>query len=82
MTLQQASVPGLPRPAKRRDRQRFWQEVAMIAPAVLLLAAFLITPFLLSFWTAMTNQPLVPRLRAKFSASARRSGAMMLSAPR
>ena len=61
MTLQQTSTPGLTRQAKRRDRQRFWQEVAMIAPAVLLLATFLITPFLLSFWTAMTNQPLVPR---------------------
>ena len=33
----------------------------MIAPAFLLMAIFLITPFLLSFWTAMTNQPLVPR---------------------
>lgn len=61
MTLQQTSMPALPHPARRRDRQRFWQEVAMIAPAVLLLAIFLITPFLLSFWTAMTNQPLVPR---------------------
>ena len=61
MTLQQTSAPAVRRPAKRRDKQRLWQEVAMIAPAVLLLATFLITPFLLSFWTAMTNQPLVPR---------------------
>ncbi|WP_370676074.1 carbohydrate ABC transporter permease [Pleomorphomonas sp. PLEO] len=40
---------------------RFLQEIGMLAPAVLLMTAFLITPFLLSFWTAMTNQPLVPR---------------------
>ena len=32
----------------------------MLAPAVLLLTFFLIVPFFLSFWTAMTNQPLVP----------------------
>ena len=40
---------------------RFLQEIGMLAPAVLLMTVFLITPFLLSFWTAMTNQPLVPR---------------------
>ncbi|MGO7557600.1 carbohydrate ABC transporter permease, partial [Rhizobium johnstonii] len=61
MTLQQTSTPALRRPAKRRDTKRLWQEMAMIAPAFLLMAIFLITPFLLSFWTAMTNQPLVPR---------------------
>jgi multiple sugar transport system permease protein len=61
MTLQEIPAAVLPRPGRRRDRQRFWQEVGMIAPAMLLLAIFLITPFLLSFWTAMTNQPLVPR---------------------
>jgi multiple sugar transport system permease protein len=33
----------------------------MIAPALALLTLFLIVPFLLSFWTAMTNQPLLPR---------------------
>ncbi|QBY01287.1 sugar ABC transporter permease [Rhodophyticola sp. CCM32] len=33
----------------------------MIAPAILLLLTFLVAPFLLSFWTAMTNQPLIPR---------------------
>ncbi|MGO7206934.1 sugar ABC transporter permease, partial [Rhizobium ruizarguesonis] len=38
MTLQQASTPALRRPAKRRDKRRLWQEMAMIAPAVLLLA--------------------------------------------
>jgi multiple sugar transport system permease protein len=37
------------------------QEAGMLAPAVILLTVFLIVPFLLSFWTAMTNQPLVPR---------------------
>ena len=40
---------------------RFLQEIGMLAPAVVLMTIFLITPFLLSFWTAMTNQPLVPR---------------------
>lgn len=56
-------------PTKRRRRSiiarigwsRFLQEIGMLAPAVVLMTAFLITPFLLSFWTAMTNQPLVPR---------------------
>jgi multiple sugar transport system permease protein len=61
MTVQQTPAPLSRRPGRRRDRQRFWQEVMMIAPAVILMALFLITPFLLSFWTAMTNQPLVPR---------------------
>jgi multiple sugar transport system permease protein len=40
---------------------RFLQEAGMLAPAVILMTLFLITPFILSFWTAMTNQPLVPR---------------------
>ena len=56
-------------PPKRRRRSiiarvgwsRFLQEIGMLAPAVVLMTVFLITPFLLSFWTAMTNQPLVPR---------------------
>jgi multiple sugar transport system permease protein len=45
----------------KRDRSRAAQELAMLAPAVILMCLFLILPFLLSFWTAMTNQPLVPR---------------------
>jgi multiple sugar transport system permease protein len=54
--------PG-PDKARRRpvDHGRMIQEYAMIAPAVLLLTIFLVMPFLLSFWTAMTNQPLIPR---------------------
>ena len=64
MTLQQPALPATavaPRPARRRDRGRLFQEIGMLAPAVALLTVFLIVPFLLSFWTAMTNQPLVPR---------------------
>ncbi len=61
MTLQQLPVAGRLRPGGRRDPRRLAQEALMIAPAVLLLAFFLIAPFLLSFWTSMTNQPLVPR---------------------
>ncbi|MBB3541834.1 sugar ABC transporter permease [Rhizobium sp. BK399] len=61
MTLQQSPVAGRLRPGGRRDPRRLAQEALMIAPAVLLLAFFLIAPFLLSFWTSMTNQPLVPR---------------------
>ncbi|WOS65097.1 carbohydrate ABC transporter permease [Sinorhizobium fredii] len=64
MTLQQpalAATAALARPARRRDKGRLFQEIGMLAPAVALLTIFLIVPFLLSFWTAMTNQPLVPR---------------------
>ncbi|MDP9809694.1 multiple sugar transport system permease protein [Rhizobium tibeticum] len=61
MTLQQSPAAGRLRSGGRRDRRRLAQEALMIAPAVLLLAFFLIAPFLLSFWTSMTNQPLVPR---------------------
>lgn len=50
-----------PRRRRSHGRERMLQEVAMIAPAMILLTLFLIVPFLLSFWTAMTNQPLVPR---------------------
>ncbi len=34
---------------------RFLQEIGMLAPAIVLMTVFLITPFVLSFWTAMTN---------------------------
>lgn len=37
------------------------QQIGMLAPAVVLICLFLIVPFGLSFWTSMTNQPLVPR---------------------
>ncbi|OLP52802.1 ABC transporter permease [Rhizobium rhizosphaerae] len=60
-----ASAVAKPQPARpkgrRRDRARLFQEMGMLAPAVILMTVFLIAPFILSFWTAMTNQPLVPR---------------------
>ncbi|TCQ00508.1 carbohydrate ABC transporter membrane protein 1 (CUT1 family) [Rhizobium sp. PP-F2F-G36] len=54
-------LPVRPRSLWKRDRRRLFQEMGMLAPAVLLMTLFLIVPFILSFWTAMTNQPLVPR---------------------
>lgn len=33
----------------------------MLAPALGLMGIFLVTPFVLSFWTSLTNQPLIPR---------------------
>jgi len=38
-----------------------WQQIGMLAPAVVLIGLFLVLPFGLSFWTSMTNQPLIPR---------------------
>ena len=38
-----------------------WQQIGMLAPAVILICLFLIVPFGLSIWTSMTNQPLIPR---------------------
>lgn len=68
MSIQPSTVPAasLPLPRKprslwKRDRKRLFQEFGMLAPAVVLMTLFLIVPFVLSFWTAMTNQPLVPR---------------------
>ncbi len=65
MNMQQSTVPSLAK-GKRQARNkshwgRLFQEASMLAPAVVLLTLFLIVPFILSFWTAMTNQPLVPR---------------------
>jgi len=37
------------------------QEILMLAPASALIAAFLLTPFLLSFRIALTNERLIPR---------------------
>lgn len=54
-------LPLRPRSLWKRDRKRLFQEMGMLAPAVVLMTLFLIVPFILSFWTAMTNQPLVPR---------------------
>ncbi len=50
-----------PRSGRPAAKGRVAQELAMIAPALILMSLFLILPFLLSFWTSMTNQPLVPR---------------------
>jgi multiple sugar transport system permease protein len=63
MTTISTNGPARPGKPRRRplDRRRMVQEYAMIAPALVLLTVFLVVPFLLSFWTAMTNQPLVPR---------------------
>ncbi|WP_434714160.1 sugar ABC transporter permease (plasmid) [Rhizobium sp. YTUHZ045] len=61
MAMQQSTSSRSARITLRRDKGRLMQEAAMLAPAVILLTVFLIVPFLLSFWTAMTNQPLVPR---------------------
>jgi multiple sugar transport system permease protein len=44
-----------------RDTRRFLQESAMLAPALVLMAVFLLLPFGLSIWTSFTNQPLIPR---------------------
>lgn len=50
MTLQQSAEPAIAaRPAWRRDKSRLFQEMGMLAPAVVLLTIFLIVPFLLSF---------------------------------
>lgn len=38
-----------------------WVEWAMIAPAGILMSLFLVLPFGLSFWLALTDQRLVPR---------------------
>ncbi|MFT3850167.1 MAG: sugar ABC transporter permease [Propionivibrio sp.] len=38
-----------------------WQQIAMLAPAIILIGLFLVTPFVMSFWMSMTNQPLIPR---------------------
>jgi multiple sugar transport system permease protein len=46
---------------KPHDSGRRWQELAMLAPAIGMMSLFLITPFVLSFWTSLTNQPLIPR---------------------
>jgi multiple sugar transport system permease protein len=47
-----------PRQVSRTDSV---QELAMIAPALILMGTFLLAPFLVSLWTSFTNQPLLPR---------------------
>ncbi|MGO8543088.1 sugar ABC transporter permease, partial [Rhizobium leguminosarum] len=53
MTLHQTSTPALRRPAQRRDKQRLWQDLALLAPSFLLLSLFLLPPFLFSFFPSL-----------------------------
>jgi multiple sugar transport system permease protein len=45
----------------RRANKEIGQQIAMLAPAVLLLLAMVILPFLLSVWFSFTDQRLAPR---------------------
>ncbi|WP_062223562.1 carbohydrate ABC transporter permease [Aureimonas sp. D3] len=58
------AAPGgaqpVPRRRSRRAKRRL-QEIGMLAPACLLVAGFLLLPFLSSFELALTNQRLIPR---------------------
>jgi len=45
----------------RRANKEIGQQIAMLAPAVLLLFAMVILPFLLSVWFSFTDQRLAPR---------------------
>lgn len=58
-----ASAPRITFTKARKpvDSGRVWQELAMLAPGLALMSVFLISPFVLSFWTSLTNQPLIPR---------------------
>jgi multiple sugar transport system permease protein len=56
-----ASTMTIPKSRRQRDYSRVLQELAMLSPALLLMGAFLVVPFVLSFWTSLTNQPLIPR---------------------
>jgi multiple sugar transport system permease protein len=44
----------------RKKGTVYWDEIAMLAPALLLLFAFLVVPFAMSIGLAFTNQPLLP----------------------
>ncbi len=60
-----ASVQFGPSVARRfrgpGEVRQIFEEIGMIAPALGLMLVFLVGPFCLSFWTALTNQPLMPR---------------------
>ncbi len=47
--------------SRSRRRGRRLQEIGMLAPACILVAGFLLLPFLSSFELALTNQRLIPR---------------------
>lgn len=59
------SEMALPTTEKRTPlriaNREFRQELGMLMPALVLLAIFLVVPFLLSFWFSLTNERLVPR---------------------
>lgn len=56
-----AKAPRTSNARKTIRAQRLRQELVMIAPAIVLMGLFLLLPFGLSFWTSLTNQPLIPR---------------------
>lgn len=59
------AVAGRPAPSLRRRRgplaSAAGQELAMLLPALALVATFLVLPFSLSCWIALTNERLIPR---------------------
>ncbi|WP_243662616.1 carbohydrate ABC transporter permease [Plasticicumulans lactativorans] len=56
------ALPTTDKRTKLRIANReFRQELGMLMPALVLLAIFLVVPFLLSFWFSLTNERLVPR---------------------
>ncbi|WP_157070112.1 carbohydrate ABC transporter permease [Aureimonas frigidaquae] len=63
ITLADAAPPPARHSTRRSNRRltRRLQEVGMLAPACLLVASFLLFPFLSSFELALTNQRLIPR---------------------
>jgi multiple sugar transport system permease protein len=60
-----SASPGPIRPAMPRRKPPIWggrlQELGMLLPACILIALFLLLPFLSSFEIALTNQRLIPR---------------------
>ena len=64
MTQQMMAVDGRTGPVARLRRLRATaglQELTMLAPALVLVGLFLILPFLMSCWIALTNTRLIPR---------------------
>ena len=63
MTAHVAAVDGRTNLAQRRRPviPAGFQELAMLVPALALVGVFLIVPFVLSCWIALTNEHLIPR---------------------
>lgn len=60
--MSEMALPTTDKRTKLRIANReFRQELGMLMPALVLLAIFLVVPFLLSFWFSLTNERLVPR---------------------